>query len=198
MSVVRRHRSASIWLSLVVALGPCIDIVQASKVRPVNLEEMTQRAAVIFSGRCIDVRVVKDPLVGTITMSTFEVSRVLKGDAGHQITVKSLGAQPLGAQRGGDLPGMPSFRKNEEVVLFLYGKNTRGLSSPVALGQGKFTILADKQGRKQAVNAYGNARLLEGLSPRARRRLGASLVQLGDEPVLEPVTLLNMVDALVD
>ena len=64
----------------------------ASRVRSVNLEEMTQRAAIIFSGRLSQIRVVRDPMLDRdVTLLTFNVSRAVKGHPGRTVTVKMLG-----------------------------------------------------------------------------------------------------------
>jgi hypothetical protein len=56
------------------------------------------------------------------------------------------------------------FAKGERAVLFLYGENARGLTSPVGLGQGRFTVFEDKQGRKLAMNGFAKL----GLNPAGR------------------------------
>jgi len=144
---------------------------------------MTQRAARIFSGRCVDVRVERDPdLDQMVTHVTFAVTRAVKGGPHGQVTIKMLGDQEADADEGGraerdggkerGIEGLPRFRRGEEVVLFLYGESRSGLTSPVGFGQGKFTLIKDKQGQRLAVNGSGNAHLFRGLSAEARRRLG--------------------------
>ena len=41
-------------------------------------------------------------------------------------------------------------------MLFLYGESASGWSSPVGLGQGKFTVFEDKLGQRRALNALGD------------------------------------------
>jgi hypothetical protein len=192
---IQTHRLMRTLILLVAAAGLAVTPVEATKVRPVNLEEMTERAATIFSGRCIDVREVEDPGIGrTVTVAVFEVDRSIKGARGRRVTVKMLG----GSDGKSSIVGMPRFHEGEQVILFLYGESPLGLSSPVGLGQGKFSIYEDKQGRHLAVNGMGNRNLLEGLSADAKFRLGESLESTSDGRGLDPTSLLDMAKTLQD
>lgn len=50
------------------------------------------------------------------------------------------------------VPGMPSFRRGEEVVLFLTAKDSKGYPWVVGLQQGKYTVYSDENGIKQVRN----------------------------------------------
>ena len=161
----------------------------ASQVRPVNLEQLTARAGLIFAGRCIASSAVQDPaLEREITVATFEVERAVKGEAGAAVTIRML---------GGDEPGLPRFAVGEEVVLFLYGESVLGLTSPVGLGQGRFTVVRDKTGRRLAVNGLANRNLLRDLTPQARARLGTAFEAFKDRSDLEADSLLDLAADLV-
>ncbi len=169
----------------------------ASQVRPVNLEQMTQRAARIFAGRCVRVEAVDGGALGhAVTVATFEVERAVKGEIGPTVSVRMLGGD---AAFGRDTPGLPSFRPGDQVVLFLYGESELGLSAPVGLGQGRFQVVTDKSGRRLALNDFGNRQLLRGLTPAARTRLeqarGATFETIERED-LEVPALLDLVAAL--
>jgi hypothetical protein len=184
------------WL-LLAGLLVATSLLQASQVRPVNLEEMTERAATIFAGRCIESSASVDPDLGrVVTLATFEVDRAVKGELGDTVTVKLLGGGPEGGGAETSIAGLPGFRPGEEVVLFLYGESRLGLSSPVGLGQGKFTVFEDKQGGRIAVNAFGNAHLTRGLSQEAQRLLAPTMTGWNEPGELDPKTLLDMVEAL--
>jgi len=172
----------------VLVAGLAVSSLHATKVRAVNLEEMTGRAATIFSGRCTGVTVVDDPNVGgPVTVATFDVERTVKGDYGSSVTIRLP---------GGKIAGVPRFRSGDEVVLFLYGENSAGLSSPVGLGQGKFNVVEDKHGRKIAVREIGGDNLFRGLSTEARTRLGDSLTESERREGIEPAALLDMAENL--
>ena len=171
----------------------------ASQVRAIGLEQMTQRAARIFSGRCTGTGVVFDASLGRdVTVATFRVDRALKGVTGETVTVRMLGGAPADAPAG-----LPTFRTGEEVVLFLYGESPQGLSSPVGLGQGRFKVVTDKRGRRLALNDFGNKNLISGLRPEIHARLrapggasprGSAPQQLED---LDSAALLDAVEALL-
>jgi hypothetical protein len=50
------------------------------------------------------------------------------------------------------VPGTPSFRRGEEVVVFLSAKDNKGYPWVVGLQQGKYTVFTDDQGFKQVRN----------------------------------------------
>ena len=166
---------------------------QASKVRHVNLEQMSERAATIFSGRCIEVGESLDPVLGTtVTTLTFKVDRAVKGDPGNRITIRMLGGLDTGSRRA----GLPAFERGEQVVLFLYGTSPLGLTSPVGLGQGKFVVRQTKGPRRVAQNAVGNRGLFAGLSGKANARLGRDSNASEDGNDLDADLLLDMAERL--
>ncbi len=193
---LRQSRNAILVVLCTLSLS--LPISKASTVRPVNLEQMSQRAATIFSGHCIDVSYGTHPTLGVeVTLATFEVDRAIKGDVGDTITVTLFG----GKSTGGSAPaiiGRPNFTVGEELVLFLYGESSVGLSSPVGLGQGKFNVFTDKQGSKIAVNEFGNKNLFRGMSVDAKGRLDSANPQWLQRRELElkPGALLDMTDSL--
>lgn len=167
---------------------------RATQVRLVNLEEMTSRAERIFSGRCLAVEVAHDFELGNdVTVATFEGHRTVKGSADRTVTIR-MGVGD--STRGGGTPGVPSFHAGDEVVLFLYGPSQAGLTSPVGLGQGRFRVVEDKQGRRIAVNDFANRNLLRGLTPGAEARLRATIESATPTAGIVPETLLDMAGAL--
>ena len=171
----------------------------ASQVRLIDLEQMTQRAARIFSGRCTGTSVVFDESMGRdVTVATFQVDRAVKGVTTDTVTVRMLSGAAADAPAG-----VPAFRAGDEVVLFLYRESAQGLSSPVGLGQGRFRVLKDKQGRKLALNDFGNRNLMTGLRPEVRDRLQARNEAAPRRPAahprdeLDPAALLDAVETLV-
>ena len=182
--------------SIVLAVACSVTLAPASRVRPMNLEEMTARAERIFHGRCTTVERVRDEDPGLdVIRVTFEVERRVKGSAPAQITVRMLADPAVAARNAGD-GGTLRFRPGERIVLFLYGESRSGLTSPVGLGQGKFTVLEDKQGREVAVNGFGNEVLFRGLSPEAATRLGDQADAWRHREGIPPETLLRMVETL--
>jgi hypothetical protein len=184
------------WLLAVLLALLAPATADASRIRPVNLEEMIGRSATIVAGRCLDVATERHPDLGLdVTRITLQVDRTLKGRGGPTLTVRMAGADPAGG-RGPRVAGLPAFRRGEEVILFLYGESTVGLTSPVGLGQGKFTVVKDKQGRRIALNGDGNRFLFRGLSPEAVARLGGTPPGAGAGREVRAETLLQMIESL--
>lgn len=183
-----RRSSLICLLALALSAGAA----SASQVVPVNLEQMSERAATVFAGRCLETRVEHDPRLGRdVSVTTFEVARVAKGADGSTVEVRMLAEGPEGAT---DSPG---FEPGEEVVLFLYGKSDLGLSSPVGMGQGRFAVVTDKKGRRMAVNQFANRNLLRDLTPQGRSKIGGeTLERWTDRRDLDPEALLDMVQSL--
>ncbi len=171
---------------------------EASQIRPLNLDQMSRRADRIFAARCVSVRTEEDPRLGQpVTFVTLTVTRRAKGDAHGQVTIKLLGRQDARERDRGEVDGLPRFAPGEELILFLYGDSSRGLTSPVGFGQGKFVIIPDKQGRRLAINAFANRFLLGGLDQHAARRLGASYARWKGRPDIPADDLLDMVQTLL-
>jgi hypothetical protein len=167
---------------------------EASQVRPLNLEEMTQRAATIFSGRCVAISTARDPDLGVdVTMATFQVTRSVKGSEHGTITLR----MPSSGDVGSGVGGLPTFHKGDVVVLFLYGKSQLGFRAPVGLGQGSFRVLKDKRGRATALNDLGNRNLLRGLSAHAHERVAARFDLRRPAESMTPVELLGMAESML-
>ena len=176
------------WFAVSVVVAALVSPVGSSTVRPVNLEEMTTQAAIIFAGRCVASEVVRDGSLGLdVTVATFEATRWIKGDARPRVTLRFLAATP-----DSRIMGLPGFTTGEELVLFLHGVSDLGLTSPVGLGQGKFEVHVDKHGGKVAINATGNSTLMQGLSPDAMSKIG-SAPSVGQATTgIDPTALLDL------
>jgi hypothetical protein len=194
--ITRPFRPLSHFLVLLLAVAGASPL-PASQVRRLSLEELTHRSGRVFSGRCVDVRVLIDPVLGQpVTRVTLEVERGVKGNAQKKVTFKMLGNQRGAAEKGVGIEGVPRFSVGEEVVLFLYGESHSGLTSPVGFGQGKFSIVRDKHGERVAVNGFHNRHLFEGLSADARARLRDGAERWRDRDGVPPEALLDMVARL--
>ena len=74
-----------------------------------------------------------------------------KGQKGPEtLTLRQLGGQV--DKIASVVPGMPEFRKGEEVVLFLSQKDAAGYPWVVGLQQGKYSVVTDENGLKQVRN----------------------------------------------
>lgn len=129
------------------ALASVGDVVEASTVRAMNLEQMTDRADMIFTGRVASLRADWNAERTRIyTYVTFEVDDYLKGGNGADIaTVRLLGGKV--GRYVSLLPGTPQFGIGEEVLLFCAGRQAR-IPSVLGLSLGKFTITTAASGER--------------------------------------------------
>lgn len=133
---------------LFAALALCAATIipaHATSVLPLYLDEIVDQAAIAFQGTVTEVHSERDTDGRVVTYTTFAVHDQLKGNTGATHTIKQI---------GGDLPdgtglrvhGVPKFTVGQTVVVFLYGKSSKGFSSPVGLDQGRFTVGTDADG----------------------------------------------------
>ena len=145
---------------------------------PRNLDQLTDRAAVIVRGNVVSARVEKHPeLAGLHTVVvTMHVKETLKGPVQGTFTFR----QYIWDIR--DLRDVAGYRKGDDMLLLMIAPNSHGLSSPAGAEQGRFRIQRESAGREMAVNGHGNFRLFDGmgtqlaskgiaLSPRSTRLL---------------------------
>ena len=113
----------------------------ATSVRPVSLPRMAASAETIFQGKAISNEVRRDPTSGqVVTLTTFEVIEVIKGDPGTTYTIKQIGGELPGAKVRQVIHGVPRFAIGRDYVVFLPKASRLGFSSPIGLSQGKFDI----------------------------------------------------------
>ncbi|MCI0655841.1 MAG: hypothetical protein L0170_02075 [Acidobacteria bacterium] len=192
-------RRLSAWLSSFLALSLlAAGFLSATTLRPLNLEELTQKAGTIVVGRCVAVgQGTHTRLHIPLSKVTIQVDRTLKGRAGKTLTFQTaftVGSNAVSSSS----KGLARFRAGEKVILFLYPESSSGFTSPVGSGQGKFLLLAGKDGREIAVNGFGNRFLLKGLSGKAAEKLGAGKAKgrRNDSDPVGSADLIRMVEAL--
>lgn len=119
----------------------CLAPAYALSVLPVSLDELIDTSAVAFEGTCVDNRSARDPATGLpVTYTTFEVRDVLKGDVGRTHVIKQVGGALENENLTYRVQGVPTFTPGEDYVVFLAGVSAQGFSSPMGLGQGRFTV----------------------------------------------------------
>ncbi len=153
---------AAAWLVLPQA-------VSAATVLHLNLEELAAKADRIFAGTCTAGQTGEDPSGFPATWYTFTVTDGIKGTLGATITIKQWGIE--GVQAGGRIsriPGVPTYRVGEQVMLFLAANSQYGFTSPVGLLQGKFRVIHRRSRQVRIINGLGNANLFTGMTPPAQ------------------------------
>ena len=124
-------------LSLLIWLLPAA----ATSVLPISLQRMTAAADLIFHGRAIAEEVKRDPASGrVVTLTTFAVIEIVKGETGEMHTIKQVGGHLPGSKVRQVIHGVPRFSTGQEYVVFLPRASSLGFSSPIGLSQGKFDV----------------------------------------------------------
>lgn len=124
-----------------------------------NLDQLTDRAAVIVRGTVISARVEKHPeLSGLNTVVvTLRVQETLKGQVGDTFTFREY----IWDIR--DRYDAAGYRKGQDLLLLMIAPSQYGLSSPAGLEQGRFRIVRDQTGNEFAVNGHSNFKLFDGI-----------------------------------
>lgn len=118
---------------------------RASSVLPLDLDQMTAGAQHIVHVRCTSNTAQRDPAIGVVTVTTFDVLDRAKGSASSTFTVR---------QAGGELDGLavnyhvPKFTVGDEYLLFMPPASKLGLASPVGLSQGAFSVVQGVAGKE--------------------------------------------------
>jgi len=124
----------------------------AFQIVPMEFEEMTAQAERIIVGVCT-AKDRKEMAVGNdkksnlaYTEYTFKVREVIKGNIGKRLKIRqvNLGGHPGpdGVAQIDPLP-LPDYEVGHEVILFLAGDSTLGLTSPVGMDQAVFDVKMD-------------------------------------------------------
>lgn len=152
-------RPAAIALmSLLLAALP----LQAMTVRLMNLQEQTQAAGMILAGTVTKVESRLDEHGLPATFITIAVTEKIKGVQDDVVTIKQFGFQK-GQANGTALQvaDMPRYRSQEQVILFLHQPSHLGFTSPVGLGQGKYTVMRTSPDKAFVQNQMGNRNLTQ-------------------------------------
>lgn len=132
-----------------------------------NIERMVSDAAMIVHGTVAKVESAVDPQTNLLaTIVTIDVLENIYGADQTSVTLKMVGGRTL--RRTLRFADMPAFTVGEEVFSLFYRPSKYGFTSPVGMGQGKFTVRTDAStGKKLVRNAVNNARLFSGMKTNA-------------------------------
>jgi len=120
------------------------------------MEALVDSSDLIFHGTVDEVQsgnLSPSKMPQLVTNVSFAVSRVLKGRiSSAPFVLRLIGGK--GKKHTLLIPGQPQFEKGEEVVLFLEWTGTG--YAVVGLGQGKYKVRIDEEGRKMAKRNFDN------------------------------------------
>jgi hypothetical protein len=182
-------------LPVLVTLLATAGVATGTSVRLLNLSEMVRLADRVFLGRCLSVQgrpgtSISAPVVEYV----FEVNQGIKGvQTGEQVVFRQMRSEQDGIK---GMPGIPSYGKGEEVLLFLHADSRLGLTSPVGLSQGVFHLEATGDGRMGLLNGVRNRNLTYQMGLVSAQGLGISRVELNSLQEVRPVPL-DLFESLV-
>jgi hypothetical protein len=131
---------------------------------PVNLAQISDRAAVIVRGSIASAHVEPHPdypHLMTVRV-TVKVRESWKGQPSSAYTFRQF----IWDIR--DRMNAAGYRKGDEVLLFMNPTNQYGLTSTVGLEQGRFRVIHEKDGNIRVANGRDNAGLLRQTAPRLK------------------------------
>ena len=160
MGIVVRSRGWCLTTLLLAAVSiPGIAPgLKATTVKRLSLEQMVRGSHGIMLGRCVSQETYWNKSRTRIyTATRFAVTEDLKGGSGKSATVVTVGGTIDGMTLA--VSGTPSFRDNEEVLLFLEaGKSGNWIL--MGLSQGLFRITDDRRGVRTAHHAASGLHLI--------------------------------------
>lgn len=127
--------------------------VLASKVRPLSMPEIVEKAGRIFHGKVVKSYSGTDEETGMIcTWTTVKIDSVLKGKIEDpEVTFKQLGGTDN--KRGiTDHFFRARFAPGQEVLLCLYPESPVGFSAPVGIQQGAFDVRVNPKTKEKHIN----------------------------------------------
>jgi len=132
----------------------------ATTVQKLSLQELAKKSDSIVMARVDDAVSSWDAAHKEIyTFYTLSVLQSVKGAKGTTtITLRQLGGTVDNI--ASIVPGMPSFKKGEEVIVFLTQKDAAGYPWVMGLQQGKYSVTTGKNGVKMVRNDLAGTELL--------------------------------------
>ena len=123
----------------------------ATTVMKLSLHDLAKNSDTIVRATVVDQTSRYDANKEIYTYFTLRVLEPVKGSGKDQvITIRQIGG--VVGTIASIVPGTPSFKKGEEVVVFLTQKDAAGYPWVMGLQQGKYTVTADENGQKNVRN----------------------------------------------
>lgn len=155
--------SSGLALGILVAAFVGRPLIQtlASTAVEMDLGEVVDHSGLVLEGRVVDGRSAETPEGAIYTDWQIAVDRTWWGEDEPTRTVRLPGGV-LANGKAMMIPGMPSLRPGEDVVLMLTEPSEDGMRMPTGLAQGKYRIIADAAGGKHAVRTGEHLTLATG------------------------------------
>lgn len=132
----------------------------ATTVLKMSLKDLARKSDAVVMARVEDQVARYDVDKEIYTYITLKVLDPVKGyHKDDLITIRQLGGQVDNI--ASIVPGMPTFKKGEEVVVFLSQKDRAGYPWIMGLQQGKYSISQDQNGTKRVRNELDGTSLMD-------------------------------------
>lgn len=132
----------------------------ATTVQKLSMKDLSKNSAAIVRAEVVDSDARYDADKEIYTYVTLRVLEPVKGSHKDDvITIRQLGG--VVDNIASIVPGMPTFKKGEEVVVFLTGNTKAGYPMVVGLQQGKYSVSLDEHGNKKVRNELEGLRMLD-------------------------------------
>jgi len=154
----RASRFATVMFAAFALAGA--SMASATTVQKLSLKDLSKNSAAIARAQVEDVVARYDVNKEIYTYITLRVLEPVKGSSKDQlITIRQLGG--VVDHIASIVPGTPTFKKGEEVVVFLSRNDAAGYPWVMGLQQGKFSVSQDANGTKKVRNELGDLRLMD-------------------------------------
>lgn len=156
---MKRSRSAVIVALAAFAIFGA-SLAGATTVQKFSISDLAKKSETIAVARVDDVSSRWDDSHKEIyTYISLKVLDGVKGSRKNDVlTIRQIGGSAEG--KISVVPGMPSFTKGEEVVVFLSPKDRAGYPWVMGLQQGKFSVIQDEKGQKRVRNELSGVQFL--------------------------------------
>jgi hypothetical protein len=161
---------------------------------PRALDQLTSEAETIVHGSVVDARIEPHPKLKNLTtiVVSLRVQDTYKGTIRKSFSFRQYVWENPGRE-------ISTYRKGQEMILFLGPVSEYGLSSPVGLEQGRFQVLRNGKSAATALNGRGNAGLFNAVAQRAAAHqvaLSARTADLARRNQAGPIALTDLEDAI--
>ena len=132
----------------------------ATTVLKMSLKDLARKSDAVVMARVEDQVARYDADKEIYTYITLKVLDPVKGShMDDLITIRQLGG--IVGNIASVVPGMPTFQKGDEVVVFLTQRDKAGYPGIMGLQQGKYTISQDQNGAKRVRNELNGTTLID-------------------------------------
>jgi hypothetical protein len=155
-------RYRAFTLLFLLSLAPFGQAQRGALVKPRNLDELTSKAERIVHAHVLSAKVEPHPQYRNLStiVVTMRVEDTLKGQAAQNLTFREF----IWDFR--DKHDAASYRKGQEIVLFLNKPTTDGLTSTSGVQQGRFAVEHERSGQAFVRANSANHVLLAGVDKR--------------------------------